>query len=306
VDAAAVPSGVSLGVRLVFGSAKAAERFASEDSEDNGSEDFHDGGPPVAEEAGVDRFLREDHGRAHGEEDESDGEDDADEGAEFIDGGIADIEATEHDEGDDEGDEEEEEPPRRAVGGKDHTFPAEPSEATDEGRCVEKLIHSGATYTLKGEGGKSVSGRQEARRAESGGISGRPVEVFLDLAPIFLGGAAFPGPAEDLIGAMLFTPNLGAGDFFRGCQVFEKIVDELGADPFFGEPEHLDGADHEIFFDLNGVPGFDGAGGFGGIAMDGDLVQAAGGGGLVAGFEEAGGPEPFIDADGFSHGASAR
>ncbi len=42
-------------------------------------------------------------------------------------------------------------------------------------------------------------------------------------------------------------------------------------------------------------------GGFRGLAVGEDALEVAGFGGLLAGFEEAGGPEPLVDA-GAGHG----
>ena len=49
-------------------------------------------------------------------------------------------------------------------------------------------------------------------------------------------------------------------------------------------------------FDVEHVADADFAGGFGGDVVRGDAVHVAGFGGLLAGFEEAGGPEPLVDA----------
>ena len=48
--------------------------------------------------------------------------------------------------------------------------------------------------------------------------------------------------------------------------------------------------------DLECVADADLAGGLGGLAVGEDAFEVAGFGGLLAGFEEAGGPEPLVDA----------
>jgi len=89
--------------------------------------------------------------------------------------------------------------------------------------------------------------------------------------------------------------GFAAGFFaFFGFAV-EGLGDGGGA-ALLAEGEDLDVELAAFVFDVEHVADVDLAGGLGGGVVGGDAVQVAGFGGLLAGLEEAGGPEPFVDA----------
>ena len=69
-----------------------------------------------------------------------------------------------------------------------------------------------------------------------------------------------------------------------------------GGAALLGELEDFDLEFAGFVFDVELVTGADFAGGFGGVGIGRDAAEVTGVGGEGAGFEEAGGPEPFVDA----------
>ena len=87
-----------------------------------------------------------------------------------------------------------------------------------------------------------------------------------------------------------------AAEFFAGFGfAVESLSDGCGA-ALVANEENLDLELAGFVFDVEHVADADFAGGFGGDVVRGDAVHVAGFGGLLAGFEEAGGPEPLVDA----------
>ena len=75
-----------------------------------------------------------------------------------------------------------------------------------------------------------------------------------------------------------------------------------GGAALLAEGEDFDVEFAAFVFDVEHVADADLAGGLGGLVVRGDAIELAGFGGLLAGLEEAGGPEPFVDA-GAGHGS---
>ena len=78
-----------------------------------------------------------------------------------------------------------------------------------------------------------------------------------------------------------------------------------GGPALLAERENLDVEFAAFRFNVEHVADADLASGLGGLVVRGDAVEFAGLGGLLAGLEEAGGPEPFVDA-GAGHGSYFR
>jgi hypothetical protein len=69
-----------------------------------------------------------------------------------------------------------------------------------------------------------------------------------------------------------------------------------GGGSLLAQGEDFDGEVAAFVFDLERVADVDFAGWFSGLAVGEDALEITGFGGLLAGFEEAGGPEPLVDA----------
>ena len=95
--------------------------------------------------------------------------------------------------------------------------------------------------------------------------------------------------------------GLAAGLFALFGLAVEGLGDGGGA-ALLAEGEDLDVELAAFVFDVEHVADADFAGRLGGLVVRGDAVEVAGLGGLLAGLEEAGGPEPFVDA-GAGHGS---
>ena len=89
--------------------------------------------------------------------------------------------------------------------------------------------------------------------------------------------------------------GLAARLFALFCFAVEGLCDG-GRAALLAESEDFDVELAGFVFDVEHVADADFAGGFGGDVVRGDAVHVAGFGGLLAGFEEAGGPEPLVDA----------
>lgn len=160
--------------------------------------------------------------------------------------------------------------------------------------------HRGGNGSGRGEWGIAV----EIRVAVLSGRGFRIAGELLDITPVLLCGATGAGPAEGLVGAVFLSSAAGVCDLIGGGEVFEEIGNELCADAFLDESLDFEGAHEVVFVDLNGVADPDGAGCFGVLTGDHDLVEAAGFCGLGAGLIDAHGPEPYIDANGVGHGVN--
>lgn len=123
------------------------------------------------------------------------------------------------------------------------------------------------------------------------------------LLAVAFGGAAVGKDAElDFELALLGELETG-GAAFGGLAV-EGLRDG-GGTAGGGEEEDFDVEVAGVGADVEKVAGADVAGGFGAMAVGFDAAEIAGVGGEGAGFEEAGGPEPFVEADGFHRGIRA-
>jgi hypothetical protein len=120
---------------------------------------------------------------------------------------------------------------------------------------------------------------------------------FAELAAVLLGGSAFGDSAHGEHG-LAFLGYAGAFETALVGFLVVGLGDGGGASDLGGE-EDFDGEGSGFVGDLQGVSGLDVAGGLGAVGVDLDAADVAGVGGEGAGFEEAGGPEPLVDANGF-------
>jgi hypothetical protein len=117
-------------------------------------------------------------------------------------------------------------------------------------------------------------------------------EAAVAFGGAFAGGGCGPGHgAEEFSFFGCFAAGLFAGFGFA----VEGLCDGGGAS-LLAEGEDLDFKFAAFVFDVEHVAEADLAGGFGGLTVRSDAVHVAGLGGLLAGLEEAGSPEPFVDA----------
>ena len=116
----------------------------------------------------------------------------------------------------------------------------------------------------------------------------------MDLAAVFFGGAAGGRGFEEEAGFALFGDE-GAG----GVAGFGFLIEGLGDGG--GSADFADGEDFDlevstVIFDGEHVADADFAGGARGLLVRLDAAEIAGFRGEGTGFEEARGPEPFVDA----------
>ena len=133
------------------------------------------------------------------------------------------------------------------------------------------------------------------RWAQRAHVPGWQRDPRVEVAAVALGGAAGPEAFEAGGGFALlggFAAKLDAGFGFA----IEGLGDGGGA-ALLGEGEDFDFVFDGAGIDAEEVSGLDGAGGLGGEAVGEDAAEVAGAGGEGAGLEEAGGPEPLVDAD---------
>lgn len=117
----------------------------------------------------------------------------------------------------------------------------------------------------------------------------------MDEASVALGGAFGWGSEVDRAKELSLFGGLAA----RFFALFGFAVEGLGyrcRTALVAEGEDLDVELASFVFDVEHVADADLAGGLGGLIVRGDAVHVTGFGGLLAGFEEAGGPEPLVDA----------
>ena len=113
--------------------------------------------------------------------------------------------------------------------------------------------------------------------------------AFLTLETVFeVDGAAFLGSGENVFGGVVEVSfaGEGGGDAFveEGGDLDVALIDAVG------------GGDFQMVADLDGCGGFEGGGA---------PLNVAGGAflcGKATGFQKPGGPEPFVDTNGFWHG----
>jgi hypothetical protein len=122
----------------------------------------------------------------------------------------------------------------------------------------------------------------------------------VDEAAVALRGLGGWGEGERAEKAALFS-GLEAGELADFGLAIEGMGDGSGA-TLVAEGEDLDLELATFVADAEHVAEADLAGGLGGLAVRDDAVELAGLRGLFAGLEEAGGPEPLIDA-GAGHGS---
>jgi hypothetical protein len=106
------------------------------------------------------------------------------------------------------------------------------------------------------------------------------------------GGSCGPGHGAE---KFAFLGGFAAEIFALFGFAVEGLGDGGGA-ALLAEGEDFDVEFATFVFDVERVADVDLAGGLGGLVVREDAVQLAGFGGLLAGLEEAGGPEPFVDA----------
>ena len=118
----------------------------------------------------------------------------------------------------------------------------------------------------------------------------------MDEAAVAFGGA-FGGSGGPGDGAEEFALFGGfAAGLFAGFGFAVEGLCDGGGGSLLAEGEDFDVELAAFVFDVEHVADADLAGGLGGLIVGEDAVEVAGFGGLLAGFEEAGGPEPFVDA----------
>lgn len=118
---------------------------------------------------------------------------------------------------------------------------------------------------------------------------------FLKVAALFFGGTSF-GDGIGEVGHFAFLGGLLA--FFDGFLSFGvELFGFGGGAAFVGEGIDDDGPLDGTAADFDGLAGEDELAGFGASAVDVDLAAFDGLLGGPAGFEEAGGPQPFVEAD---------
>jgi hypothetical protein len=132
--------------------------------------------------------------------------------------------------------------------------------------------------------------------APRSGFSAVAAEAVNETAVAFVGALVGSGcgPGHGAEELALFG-GLAAGFFARFGFAVEGLGDGGGA-ALLAEHEDLDFKLAAFVFDVEHVADADLAGGLGGLVVREDAVQVAGFGGLLAGLEETGGPEPFVDA----------
>ena len=119
----------------------------------------------------------------------------------------------------------------------------------------------------------------------------------VDEAAVALGGAfggGRSGPGDGAEEFALFS-GFAAGFLALVCFAIEGLG-YGGGGSLVTQGKDFHGEVATFIFDLEGVADVDLAGGLGGLAVGEDALEVAGFGGLLAGFEEAGGPEPLVDA----------
>jgi hypothetical protein len=149
-----------------------------------------------------------------------------------------------------------------------------------------------------GQGTRATKWPPSAQEARPAGpiFSAVAAEAVDEAAVAFVGALAGSGCG----------PGHGAEEFaFFGCfaagffALFGFAIEGLrdgGGASLLAEGDDLDVKFAAFVFDVEHVANVDLAGGLGGVVVREDAVQVAGFGGLFAGLEEAGGPEPFVDA----------
>lgn len=122
---------------------------------------------------------------------------------------------------------------------------------------------------------------------------GKTEEGFQESAVSF-GGTAGTGFATG--GAVVLGGFAGALEVLRGGEVLEEFGDSRGGDAIFEQGSDPDDAGEVTAADAEEISGAEVAGGFDGELVEADVATATGFGGEGAGFEEAHGPEPLVDA----------
>jgi hypothetical protein len=117
----------------------------------------------------------------------------------------------------------------------------------------------------------------------------------VDEAAVTLGGAFGWGSEVEWAKELSLFGGL-ATRFFALFGFAVEGLGDGGRAALLAEGEDLDVELAGFIFDVEHVADADFAGGLGGDVVRGDAVHVAGFGGLLAGFEEAGGPEPLVDA----------
>lgn len=123
---------------------------------------------------------------------------------------------------------------------------------------------------------------------------------MVEEAAVAFGGAAGAGGAPGVGGRG--GGLTGAFAFLGRGEVVEVVGESGGGEAVLWEGADADGAGEGGGSDGEDVPGADVAGWFGGLVLDLDVAVSAGLRGLGSRFEEAGGPEPLVDAEGVGHG----
>lgn len=117
----------------------------------------------------------------------------------------------------------------------------------------------------------------------------------IEIAAVAFGGAAGPEAFEAGSGFPLFGGEAAALDAGFGFAV--EGLGDGGWATLLGEGEDFDFVFRGVGSDAERVAGLDGACGLGVDTVGLDAAEVTGASGEGAGFEEAGGPEPFVDAD---------
>jgi hypothetical protein len=119
----------------------------------------------------------------------------------------------------------------------------------------------------------------------------------VDEAPVAFVGAFAGSSCGPGHGAEEFALLDGfAAEFFALFGFAVEGLGDGGGSALLAEGEDFDVEFAAFVFDVERVADVDLAGGLGGVVVREDAVELAGFGGLLAGLEEAGGPEPFVDA----------
>lgn len=113
------------------------------------------------------------------------------------------------------------------------------------------------------------------------------------MAAVALGGAAFG--FDGRVGAALFDQF--ETSFAAGLDFAVELLGDGSGAANFAQGENFDFEFAAVIFDAEEIAGTDVARGLGGLALEVDAAELAGSGGQGAGFEKAGGPQPFIHAE---------